>query len=188
MNHELAHLANSLRNDADLVLDRQGLRQILEQYGKVHVSGSYALELMVWRDLDIYLEVPDISEGQFFQLGGEIATRLRPVKMNFRNERLNQTPNLPQGLYWGIYLGNDRDSTWKIDIWAVTPAQCRELIAFSDALKSRLTSSTKDSILHLKSRLWRDPRYRKSFTALDIYRAVLDGGTTDVATFLREFE
>ena len=43
-----------LRSEADQLIGC-GLRSILDDYGEVHVIGSYALPLMAWRDLDIHM-------------------------------------------------------------------------------------------------------------------------------------
>src|SRR5205823_1225812 len=43
-----------LRDEADRLLD-SGLRKILDDYGELYVIGSYALGLMVWRDLDLHI-------------------------------------------------------------------------------------------------------------------------------------
>lgn len=43
-----------LRAEADRLL-ASGLPALLADYGEVHIVGSYALRLMVWRDLDIHL-------------------------------------------------------------------------------------------------------------------------------------
>lgn len=113
----------ALRAEADELLDGKGLRELLARYGEVQVTGSYALSLMAWRDLDIYVASAELSPAWHFQLGARIAARL-------------------------------------------TPAARR-------------------AILQIKSQCWRDPGYRKTFTSQDIYRAVLDGGVTDLPGFRR---
>ena len=64
--NDLILLNQQIRQEADEILDAQGLRKILNDYGTVHVTGSYSLGLMTWRDLDIYLESDDLSETRFF--------------------------------------------------------------------------------------------------------------------------
>src|SRR5437867_12506587 len=98
MSKDLDQITKEIHAEADELLDQIGLRKILQKYGNVHVTGSYSLGLMTWRDLDIYLENGAITENDFFQLGREIANLLSPVKMSFRNERISKTPGLPIGL------------------------------------------------------------------------------------------
>jgi hypothetical protein len=122
MSNSLIALNQLIKAEADVLLSEKGLLQILNSFGKPHITGSYSLDLMTWRDLDIYLEVNNLSEADFFNLGSQICTTLTPVKMSFRNELLAKTKGLPAGWYWGVYLGNERAGGWKIDIWAVSNA------------------------------------------------------------------
>ena len=106
--------------EADRILWKRGLHRLLAQYGEVHPVGSYALHLMVWRDLDLYLLAPDITVDTFFGLGRQIAKLLDAPRMHYRDERSGHTPGLPRdGLYWGIYLDDERAGAWKIDLWAL---------------------------------------------------------------------
>ena len=145
--------------------------------------GSYALDTMVWRDLDVTLEAPSISVSDFFVLGGSLVAQLNPIKMSFRNERLARSPGLPIGLYWGMYLGDERAGAWKIDVWAVDVEHIEKDLALRKTIVEKLTPKSRRAILEIKSRCWQDPGYRRDFYALDIYKAVLDAGVTDINGF-----
>jgi hypothetical protein len=172
-----------LKQEADALLFEKGLLHILRGFGLPHVHGSYALDLMTWRDLDIYLEADSLPETDFFNLGSKICTALQPVKMSFRNERMAKTPGLPHGLYWGIYLGNERAGAWKIDIWAVDRADCAALLAHCANRKQQLTPAAVQHILAIKSQCWQDPAYRRSYSSDDIYTAVLEKNIADLEGF-----
>jgi hypothetical protein len=173
-------LNKSIKQEAGTILNEAGLLAILNEFGTVHISGSYALDLMTWRDLDIYVETEKITLADFFLLGGDIAGALQPAKMNFRNERIAATPGLPSGLYWGVYLGDERKGAWKIDIWAVGGNECKRLLDHCAAIKRKLTPESAQQILAIKSQCWQDPSYRKSYSSGDIYRAVLENGVKDI--------
>jgi hypothetical protein len=102
MSEKLISLDSHIHQEADEILEKKGLRKILSQYGIPHVTGSYVLGLMTWRDLDIYLESEYLNERKFFKLGDEFVSFFNPIKMSFRNERIAKTEGLPDGLYWGI--------------------------------------------------------------------------------------
>lgn len=102
-----------LRSEADQLL-AFGLRTILNDYGEVNIIGSYDLHLMVWRDLDIHLVQPALDKKKFFELGGRIAGLLKPHRMHYRDETEVGTEGLPRGLYWGVYLGDERAGAWNI--------------------------------------------------------------------------
>ncbi len=173
-----------LRDEADRLLD-SGLRKILNDYGELYVIGSYALGLMVWRDLDLHIVQPAINKKRFFDLGERIADLLSPHRMHYRDETIAATQGLPRGLYWGVYLGDERDGAWKIDIW-ITDADAFEATrVYGERVRERLTDSTRSTILQIKSECWRHPQYRRTFASGDIYAAVLDHGVADIDEFWR---
>jgi hypothetical protein len=172
-----------IKKEADELLAGKGLIDLLKQFGIPHITGSYSLDLMSWRDLDIYLEADNITESVFFELGEKIVSIFQPLKMSFRNERLAQTKGLPAGLYWGIYLGNERAGAWKIDIWAVGSEECKKLLGYCNAILGQLTEEKRRYILEIKSKCWQDPEYRRSYSSADIYRAVLEKGITTYEGF-----
>ncbi|MEO8174432.1 MAG: hypothetical protein ABI581_15160 [Sediminibacterium sp.] len=183
MIHPLQKLNNQIKEEAETILTDYGVLDILKSHGVPHVSGSYDLNLMTWRDLDIYLAVEDISKENFFHMGLQMDAVLNPIKMSFRNELIGKTKGLPYGLYWGIYLGNERDGAWKIDIWAINKIECERLIALAKAIKEKLNSTNSLQILHIKSKCWQDPEYRRSYGSADIYKAVLENNIETIEEF-----
>ena len=179
MSKELVESDKSIRCEADKLLEETGLRKLLSQYGHVHVAGSYLLQLMTWRDLDMYVEAEEVvSVRDFFALGGRIAELLRPTKMFFDNNILAGRELLPRGLYWGIRLGDLSQGAWKIDIWMVDTKTCRELLGYIDQISQRLTPQSRQQIMSIKSEFCQHPRYRKNFSGTTIYQAVLEDGVT----------
>jgi hypothetical protein len=183
MADSLIDLDAALHAEADDLLGRRGLTDLLSRAGPVHVSGSYALRLMTWRDLDIYLEAPAITVSEFFALGGRITELLDPWKMFFTNNRARSDVTYPPALYWGIRLGDIREGAWKIDLWAMDSAVCRSALENCDRIAARLTPESRQVILALKAQLWHHPAYRDTITSTMIYDAVLDQGVTDLDAF-----
>jgi hypothetical protein len=171
-----------IRAEADELL-RSGLRSLLNRHGEVHVVGSYVLELMAWRDLDIHVVQENLDVGRFFDLGGGIARLLKPHRMHFRDESAVGTPGLPRGFYWGIYLGDERRGAWKIDIWQTNQDAFDLVRRYGDALSARLNETNRSVIMDIKAACWRHPEYRRGFTSGDVYAAVLDRGVRDVPGF-----
>ena len=168
----------ALRREADALLAR--ILPILRDFGTPHVSGSYSLQLMTWRDLDIYLEMTPPDAVAFLELGRRLGETLHPRKMSF-TDHLNFPATEPvTGLYWGI-----RSDGWKIDVWGVAPEVCSERLGCCESLRARLTPETRLAILTIKNEICRLPEYRKTITSQDIYEAVLDRGARSVADFRR---
>ncbi|ANY76184.1 hypothetical protein BBD41_28420 [Paenibacillus ihbetae] len=70
---ELEELNLMIQTEADEILYEYGLMGVLHSFGKPFVSGSYFLNLMTWRDLDIYLSSDIMNEESFFELGKNIS-------------------------------------------------------------------------------------------------------------------
>ncbi len=162
--------------------------EILSRHGEVHVVGSYALGLMTWRDLDLHVVRDSIQVDDFFVLGGRVASLLKPHRMHFRDETTVRTEGLPRGLYWGVYLGDERAGAWKIDIWLTDRAGFEPIRKYGEALAARLTEHTRGIIVAIKAACWRHPEYRRGFTSADIYAAVLDRGVRDVEGFWKDLQ
>ena len=180
--NDLARRSMALRIEATQLL-QSGLLDVLGQYGTPYVVGSYALDLMVWRDLDIQLETIALNLAQCFSLGGALASLLRPLRMHFRDEHLARTAGLPQGYYWGLHLGDTAQSGWKIDVWATGPEQALTLRRDHDALARALTPESRRIILEIKAAIWNHPGYRRTFSSYDVYQAVVQDGVTSDGGF-----
>ncbi|MEQ7126991.1 hypothetical protein ABN034_20950 [Actinopolymorpha sp. B11F2] len=170
--------AARLRREADAVLEEQGLLAIARPLGETFVGGSYFYDLMTWRDLDLYINAPDVSIEDYFAFGAKVTVRFHAWKAFFTDSRTEG-----RGLYWGVRLGDTRSGAWKFDIWAVDATQFEEASAGARALVRRLTPETRDAILHIKDAYWSDPRYRDTITSASIYAAVLDDGVRTIAEF-----
>ena len=181
-NHLRQETDKELRAEADRLLER-GLRAVVNRFGEVHVGGSYKLQLMTWRDLDIHLVRSTLERQAFFEMGGMIADLLRPHRMHYRDETAIATKGLPRGLYWGIYLGDERRGAWKIDIWATDHDGYEPTRAYCEAIEKRLSDSARASILRIKAACWSHPQYRREFASGDIYSAVLDHGIDNIDAF-----
>lgn len=179
----------ALREEGRDILEGRGLRALIEEYAPVHVMGSHRLELMVWRDLDLAMDAPDITVAQFFDLGNRITELLSPWKMFFTDNRTHDGGRDPKGLYWGIRLGDLRSGAWKIDLWAFSSEDCADKIHHRDALMNRLIPENRAPILQIKTDIWNHPQYRDTVTSQDVYDAVLDHGvqtTTDFWKYINE--
>lgn len=179
--------SDALRAEATRLLDA-GLAAIVSRYGELHVMGSCALNLMTWRDLDLHVVPPSLNVATFFRFGGELAQLLQPHRAHFRDETAGSDPALPRGLYWGLYLHDERHGAWKIDIWWSDRSGLDNSTRFLEHVASRLNPETREAILQIKRACWRHPEYRRAFTSADVYSAVLDRGVRDVATFWRDLK
>ncbi len=110
-----------LKTEADLLMLRCGLSELLAAYPGWFIGGSYSYDLMCWRDLDLYVLDPEHDLKRCFEIGYELTQRLAAKKSRFTNN-VGQSNSEPNGLYWGIKLGNERQGAWKLDVWFLDQA------------------------------------------------------------------
>ena len=173
-----------LKTEADLLIIKCGLSEILVRYSSWFIGGSYSYDLMCWRDLDIYVLDPEHDLKQCFEIGYELTERLAAKKSRFTNS-VGNTSGEPNGLYWGIKLGNERQGAWKLDVWFLDKAGYEQHAAYASSLREKLTVESRSAILAIKEGYWRRPEYRDTITSDMIYRAVLDHGVRTVSDFER---
>ncbi len=87
----------TIRPETDQLLYHQVLYAILKASSEPFIAGSYAYDLMTWRDLDIYF-TGDFDLEKFFNLGYKITALLKAYKSFFTDNR----GQCPDGMYWGI--------------------------------------------------------------------------------------
>ncbi|MFW6281775.1 MAG: hypothetical protein ACOC1O_03145 [bacterium] len=171
---------NQIKNEAEEIL-QEGLYQILNKYGTPFITGSYYLDLMTWRDLDIYIDVP--NESKFFNLSFDLANYLKPDKMNYRNEINLDRPGKPSGLYLGIYA-EIKQENWKIDLWGFKDSQIKKHKEDLYNLKQKVEKEdNKNKILQIKKEFCKHPLYRKKFFSMDIYNSVIENEVTSINKF-----
>jgi hypothetical protein len=168
-----------IKREADALLYEQGLLASVQALGPTFVGGSYAYNLLCWRDLDLYVLAPDVTLGQFFALGARITHQFAAHKAFFTDNRAHA----PAGLYWGIRLGDTRKGAWKFDIWALGEAEYTRTIHEAIALASQLTAQQREVIVALKLAYWNTPQYRDTITSALIYEAVVQHGVTSRDAF-----
>lgn len=78
----MENITITIKQEADNLLYQQGLYTILEDYGQPFIAGSYAYDLMTWRDIDIYFK-GDFDLETFFNLGFKITAALNAYKSFF---------------------------------------------------------------------------------------------------------
>jgi hypothetical protein len=173
-----------LKEEADQLILKCELRQLLAPYAGWFVGGSYSYDLMCWRDLDIYVHdlVHDLK--QCFDVAYEITRRLAAKKARFTNYLGNVGPE-PNGFYWGIKLGDILQGAWKLDIWFLDQNGYDQHGTYSEEMRRRLSPESRRSILQIKEAYWRRPEFRDTVTSDRIYRAVLESGVRNVSDFER---
>ncbi len=181
---EIIALSRSLRNEASNLLNHEGLLPLLKSFGTTRVIGSYTLDTMTWRDIDISMKLPDEQNiGLFFEIGRRIATKFHVTKMSYSNHFIRNFPGFDHGLYWGIRLCY-AEREWKIDLWGYGETDYETHMADFDVLHNQLQHVDRTTILRLKHAISQRPDYRGDvYNSMAIYQAVLTGNVTSLEEF-----
>ena len=180
---ELLAQAVELREEARTLLHEEGLLSIIQQVGPVCVIGSYALNLMTWRDLDISVQLPDENDiPRFFGIGQRIVEKFQVARMTFNNPVL--LPNFPYGR--GLYLGPHmlyRGQNWKVDLWGYGKDDYQMNLHKFGRLSDELRDADRLSILRIKNEVCKRPEYIHEVTSMDIYEAVAKHNINTIEEF-----
>lgn len=170
-----------LKREAEQLMQGCGLPLLLAAYTRWFVGGSYSYDLMCWRDLDIYVLDTQHDLQRCFEIGYELTSRLAAKKARFTNNIGGE----PNGFYWGIKLGDERQGAWKLDVWFLDLAGYDQHAAYAALIRERLCAEARSTILAIKEAYWRRREYRDTVTSDQIYRAVLEHGVKDLYDFER---
>ena len=179
--HMEAHeIADKLRAEADDILHgERGVDRILRSYGKVHYTGSYALDLMAWPDIDItmMLDGDPYSFDTFFKMGKDLARVEGVDKIEYWNSLNWDVHNLPKGLYWGVRLDTHQwDVPWKIDVWATNETEFRRNQELMKRLSDEMTPEARKLIVEIKHSVITPEGRTPQGSGYYIYEAVLFKG------------
>ncbi|MEE1766958.1 hypothetical protein PUR34_01695 [Streptomyces sp. JV185] len=169
---------DALRSTADAISADLQLEKLLTAVGRPVRVGSYALGLMVRRDLDVTVICPEL-DAQTLEavagIGAQLAQHKRVRQVRFRDDtgEWNTDPDYPDGLYLGVDCRSQEGEEWNLDIWFVDEPGRQPDLAHLKELPARLTPGTRAAILGIKQ-TWADrAEYGKSVKSVDIYRSVL---------------
>ncbi len=177
-----------LKSQAAEVLTDLNLIKFLSKFGKVEIVGSYYLDLMTWKDIDIVVcQNPDYED--FLETTAYLFNQEKVYNLTLQDYRKSIHADRPQGIYLGIKYLFDRtkgwDEMWKIYIWFLPEGQ-NYAIEKRDYVNSKLNQVNRDIILKIKNEMREKTLHGKDISGGDVYSAVIDQGVKDLNGF-REY-
>lgn len=175
----------AVKDEADALLYDFNLLGILEKFGKVYITGSYFMDLMVWNDLDVYIEDNETSRSNFYTLIGEICTELKPSRLDGMAG--------DKGWFFGFetYATGER---WNVDIWLKNKDEIKSAQE-SCAETARLINDRPEcrkAVMDIKEnlierRLYGFDKLPAHYHSGDVYNAVLNEDARTYDEFLMLF-
>jgi hypothetical protein len=167
--------ASKLRQEADLVLQRVGVYDILRPYGRIVPTGSYFLDVMVYPDIDLMMS--KVSIEQLFRIGGQLASSDMVFQVVFEKSR---DADLPGGLYLKPRIDyGDWGRPWKIDIWSLDDPVIDQKMELIEHFKSKMAGALREQIIRYKLSIMTDKHRTPMYSGYFIYKAFIDEGMSD---------
>ncbi|RJP47491.1 MAG: hypothetical protein C4584_00360 [Armatimonadetes bacterium] len=178
---DLQKQQEDLQKEGNSLLSKWKLLEELSKYGKVTVVGSMALGLMTWRDIDIEVQ-GDISKDDYFEIARYIFNQHKLNDIRLADYRKDYNPGHQKGLYINVRAWANETDKWKLDVWFILPGESK-LDEYYRKTKEKLNIEKINAILFIKNAVCQNPKYRKVYSSVDIYKAVLDEGVTNLDQF-----
>lgn len=177
---QLEKRSQELLDSGNQILNSRGLKEILSGYGDLTIIGSFALNLLIKPDLDIYVKIPSYDLKKHFEIFANIAETLHPLRMKFIDLREVNWTDFPmkEGLFIGVSLIQD-GIEWSIDGWALTPNIYEERVAYHQEVQRLLTPELRPVVWEIKSQIYKSPAYKSR----DLYQAVLKEHVNSLSEF-----
>lgn len=169
------------RKMAKRLLSESHLISILEKFGQVEFTGSYAANLMMSGDIDIYVINKSFSKTRVLEIFNKIVRSCKFCGYLFYDWKSYRHPEFPSAYYIGLKTKKG-DIKWKIDIWFVTKKDLAN-IRFLYLKEIPLNKKQKLAILELKKWRGKSPKYISSNM---IYDATLNHDILTIPQF-KEF-
>lgn len=156
----------------------------LQKYGSVHIIGSYRMDMMVWNDLDIYVENTEMSLTKLYELTDFITKNFHPTWYEAKEEVWDSKKVWFQG-FETMMIGE----LWNFDICFFDKGKIENAIHYCDRIATKATNKQKEIIIEIKKSLIEKDLYSfEKYRSVDVYKAVTEMNITNIEEFLSKYD
>lgn len=190
MTKNFQEIAKSIRSNAKQVLESKKIDSTIRQMGELFYTGSYALDLMTWNDIDMQVVVKNGTNA--IEALGSIFNHLMNdpgfIEAQIIHFRGNYKPKMPRGVYLGIKMDYpDLGGIWKLDIWSLAKQDFEKNRVLIETLKSKLDPQNRALILELKHEMMAGSERVPQMGSHFLYQAILLDGIRDKEALYKYF-
>jgi hypothetical protein len=161
--------SQKFKKQADALLKKTKLLSILKKYGKVEITGSYDLDLLLSGDVDIHVLNPKITREKALKALIELIAKTNLKGYSFFDWVKFRKGIFPKGYYVGLKT-EINGVKWKIDIWFIIERVVKQELLMNE-LKNKLDEKSRNLILASKEYKQKN---NINISSTEIYRAVLN--------------
>ncbi len=166
---DLIEYSDRIRVEADEFLNQLGILDYLKMHGKLTITGSYASNIMIKRDIDIYVTRDiDFTIEEFVEIFKEIfLAKITPgIHCGNETDFTNPRRSFPKGFYMGI-KNRYNGKKWKIDIWFMHKDELNTVKYIN--LNDKINDENRELILSVKKYVMDN---NLDFSSVQIYDAI----------------
>ncbi|MBS0652366.1 MAG: hypothetical protein JSR39_02440 [Verrucomicrobia bacterium] len=190
MKNNFQEIAKSIRSNAKHVLESKKIESMIKEIGELFYTGSYALDLMTWNDIDMQVVVREGTDPKeaFCSLFDRIAKDPGFIEAQMIHFQGNYKPKMPRGLYLGIKMDcPDLGGIWKLDLWSLAKPDFEKNRTLIETLKGKLDPQVRDLILELKHEMMSGSERVPQMGSHFLYQAILLEGIRDKQALYQYF-
>lgn len=176
---------DNYKNNADKLLYDFGLLDELNNYGTPYIVGSYAMDLMAWNDLDIYVSNESMSTEKLYELTSFIHKTFHPVWYEAKKDVIDGNTVWFHGFETEI-LGK----LCNVDIWFFDSDTITKALDFGKKIKQKLLANPelKEVVINIKQSLIANEQYGfDKFLSMDVYTAVFEDNVRSYKEFTKKY-
>jgi hypothetical protein len=175
------------KRQADLLINGSGIMDILSTYGEVKIGGSYALNVMLRPDLDFFVIADKHDWSKVLDINSKIMSSkfFKIVCFANWNDFGETTPDDNMKGYYFMTKISTEDTTWKCDIWLITPDQDKSSEYTETFKKLLVNDDQRKQILTIKDHFKQGEKYVKGVDGKLIYTAVLEKNISTIEEFTK---
>ncbi len=177
---------DNFKNNADKLLYNFGLLNELKNHGTPYIVGSYAMDLMAWNDLDIYVSNEFMSTEKLYELTSFILNTFHPMWYEAKQDTIDGKTAWFHGFETEI-LGE----LWNIDIWFFDNETITNTMDFCNRIKAQADADevNRTATIKIKQALIKNEQYGfGKYTSMDVYRAVFEMEITSYDEFINTYK
>ncbi len=190
MKNTYQDIAKSIRSNAKQVLESKKIDSIIRGMGELFYTGSYALDLMTWNDIDMQVVCKEginsiEALSSIFSLLSKDPGFIEAKMIHFHG---NFKPKMPRGVYLGIKIDcPDLGGLWKLDIWSLAKSDFEKNRLLMETLASKLDLENRDLILEFKHEMMAGKQRVPQMGSHFLYQAVLLEGIREKEALYKYF-
>ena len=173
---------NNFKSNADKLLYDLGLLNELNNYGTPYIVGSYAMDLMAWNDLDIYVSNESMSTEKLYELTSFVLNTFNPIWYEAKKDTADS-----KTVWFHGFETETLGELCNVDIWFFDNETITKALDFRQNINQKLlvNPELKEIVINIKQSLIANEQYGfDKFSSMDVYKAVFENNIRSYKEFI----